>query len=70
MKLFFLMKKPGDYANKYLTARNTYYVCRVIRGKPGRGLEAFPRDRARPSGGIVDFVLKIGHPQPGLIDHV
>ncbi|EPQ13923.1 Cytokine receptor common subunit gamma [Myotis brandtii] len=34
MKLFFLMKIPGDYANKFLTARNTYYICKVARGTP------------------------------------
>ncbi|XP_054430210.1 uncharacterized protein CXorf65 homolog [Pteronotus mesoamericanus] len=39
MKLFFLMKIPGNYANKFLTARNTYYVCRVARGTPGTPLQ-------------------------------
>ncbi|XP_039697669.1 uncharacterized protein CXorf65 homolog [Pteropus medius] len=39
MKLFFLMKTPGEYASKFLTARNTYHVCRVTRGAPGSRLE-------------------------------
>ncbi|KAM8753431.1 uncharacterized protein CXorf65 homolog [Rhynchonycteris naso] len=38
MKLFFLMKKPGDYAIKFLTPRDTYYVCKVARGAPGSRL--------------------------------
>lgn len=70
MKLFFLMKIPGDYANKFLTARNTYYICKVARGTPGRGLGAFHRDRTRPSGWIVELVLKIGCPQPDPIDYL
>uniref|UniRef100_A0A8C5L4V8 Predicted gene 614 n=1 Tax=Jaculus jaculus TaxID=51337 RepID=A0A8C5L4V8_JACJA len=37
LKLFFLSKTPGDYACKFLTARNTYYVCKVERGAPGKG---------------------------------
>ncbi|XP_006943861.1 uncharacterized protein CXorf65 homolog isoform X2 [Prionailurus viverrinus] len=32
MKMFFVMKTPGDYASKFLTARSTYYVCKVERG--------------------------------------
>nr|XP_004660973.1 uncharacterized protein CXorf65 homolog [Jaculus jaculus] len=36
LKLFFLSKTPGDYACKFLTARNTYYVCKVERGAPGK----------------------------------
>ncbi|XP_016006311.1 uncharacterized protein CXorf65 homolog isoform X2 [Rousettus aegyptiacus] len=39
MKLFFLMKTPGEYASKFLTARSTYHVCRVTRGAPGTRLE-------------------------------
>lgn len=35
MKLLFLTKTPGDYASKFLTARNTYYICKVERGAPG-----------------------------------
>ncbi|MEJ1281443.1 hypothetical protein NN561_012393 [Cricetulus griseus] len=38
MKLLFLSKTPGDYASKFLTARSIYYVCKVERGAPGRGL--------------------------------
>nr|XP_040137929.1 uncharacterized protein CXorf65 homolog isoform X3 [Ictidomys tridecemlineatus] len=34
MKLLFLMKTPGEYASKFLTARDTYYVCKVERGAP------------------------------------
>lgn len=70
MKLFFLMKIPGDYASKFLTARSTYYVCKVARGTPGRGLGAFPRDRTRLSGWIVELVLKIGCPYPDPIDYL
>ncbi|XP_039109300.1 uncharacterized protein CXorf65 homolog isoform X2 [Hyaena hyaena] len=32
MKMFFVLKTPGDYASKFLTARSTYYVCKVERG--------------------------------------
>ena len=64
MQLFFLMKALGDYANKFLTARNTYYVCRVEHVAPGSGLGAFPRDRARPQRWTVNLVLQIGPPQP------
>ncbi|XP_058569141.1 uncharacterized protein CXorf65 homolog isoform X3 [Neofelis nebulosa] len=32
MKMFFVMKTPGDYASKFLTARSTYYICKVERG--------------------------------------
>ncbi|CAH6782887.1 uncharacterized protein CXorf65 homolog [Phodopus roborovskii] len=39
MKLLFLTKTPGDYASKFLTARNTYYVCKVERGAPGTRIE-------------------------------
>ncbi|XP_049975649.1 uncharacterized protein CXorf65 homolog isoform X1 [Alexandromys fortis] len=39
MKLFFLTKTPGDYASKFLTARNTYYVCKVERGAAGTRIE-------------------------------
>ncbi|XP_034342167.1 uncharacterized protein CXorf65 homolog isoform X1 [Arvicanthis niloticus] len=39
MKLLFLSKTPGDYASKFLTARNTYYVCKVERGAPGTRIE-------------------------------
>ncbi|KAM6151524.1 uncharacterized protein CXorf65 homolog [Rhynchocyon petersi] len=33
MKFLFL-KNLRDYANKFLTARRTYYVCKVKRSKP------------------------------------
>ncbi|KAM5195935.1 uncharacterized protein CXorf65 homolog [Hipposideros larvatus] len=39
MKLLFLMKSAGEYAIKFLTARNTYYVCKVVRGAPGTRLQ-------------------------------
>ncbi|KAF7474454.1 Hypothetical predicted protein [Marmota monax] len=42
MKLLFLMKTPGEYASKFLTARDIYYVCKVERGAPGRGLGIYP----------------------------
>ncbi|XP_027952374.1 uncharacterized protein CXorf65 homolog [Eumetopias jubatus] len=59
-KLLFLTKTPGDYASKFLTARNTYYICKVEPGAPGRGLGAFLKDRAGPSKWIVNL-----DPQPG-----
>nr|XP_045239625.1 uncharacterized protein CXorf65 homolog isoform X2 [Macaca fascicularis] len=35
MKMLFLMKPThAEYASKYLTARSTYYVCKVERGPP------------------------------------
>ncbi|XP_058569140.1 uncharacterized protein CXorf65 homolog isoform X2 [Neofelis nebulosa] len=39
MKMFFVMKTPGDYASKFLTARSTYYICKVERGARGTRLE-------------------------------
>ncbi|KAL1766981.1 protein model 614, (NCBI) [Sigmodon hispidus] len=39
MKLLFLSKTPGDYASKVLTARNTYYVCKVERATAGTRIE-------------------------------
>lgn len=39
LKLLFLTKTPGDYASKFLTARNIYYVCKVERGAPGTRIE-------------------------------
>lgn len=60
MQMFFLKKTLGDYANKFLTARDTYYVCRVEYGLAGSGLGAFPRDRARPQRWTVDLALQIG----------
>ncbi|XP_020006854.1 uncharacterized protein CXorf65 homolog isoform X2 [Castor canadensis] len=39
MKLLFLTKTPADYASKFLTVRNTYYVCKVVRGAAGTRLE-------------------------------
>uniref|UniRef100_A0A8C6RPC7 Predicted gene 614 n=1 Tax=Nannospalax galili TaxID=1026970 RepID=A0A8C6RPC7_NANGA len=35
MKLLFQSKTPEDYASKFLTARNTYYVCKVELGARG-----------------------------------
>ncbi|XP_008047056.1 uncharacterized protein CXorf65 homolog [Carlito syrichta] len=58
MKLFFLMKTPGDYASKFLTPRSTYYVCRVDRGAPGTRIENSYRA----------FVPLLKHPEPELID--
>ncbi|KAM4817882.1 uncharacterized protein CXorf65 homolog isoform 2-T2 [Thomomys bottae] len=39
MKLLFLTKTPTEYASKFLTVRNTYYVCKVERGAPGTRIE-------------------------------
>ncbi|XP_048192572.1 uncharacterized protein CXorf65 homolog [Perognathus longimembris pacificus] len=39
MKLLFLSKTPTEYASKFLTVRNTYYVCKVERGAPGTRIE-------------------------------
>ncbi|XP_057573436.1 uncharacterized protein CXorf65 homolog [Hippopotamus amphibius kiboko] len=58
MKLFFLMKTPGDYANKFLTARSTCYVCRVERGAPGTRLGSAYRA----------LVPLLKNPEPELID--
>uniref|UniRef100_A0A8C5S7W8 Chromosome X open reading frame 65 n=1 Tax=Laticauda laticaudata TaxID=8630 RepID=A0A8C5S7W8_LATLA len=35
LKLIFLVKFPEDNASKFLTARGTYYVCKVERGTTG-----------------------------------
>uniref|UniRef100_A0A671DL43 Chromosome X open reading frame 65 n=1 Tax=Rhinolophus ferrumequinum TaxID=59479 RepID=A0A671DL43_RHIFE len=58
MKLFFLMKPPGEYAIKFLTARNTYYICRVKRGSPGTRLQ----------NAYLAFVPLLKTPTPELID--
>ncbi|XP_016062865.1 PREDICTED: uncharacterized protein CXorf65 homolog [Miniopterus natalensis] len=58
MKLFFLMKIPGDYASKFLTARNTYYVCRVARGTPGTQL----------ANAYLAFVPLLKNPEHTLLD--
>ncbi|XP_053435163.1 uncharacterized protein CXorf65 homolog [Nycticebus coucang] len=58
MKLLFLMKTPGDNASKFLTARSTYYVCKVERGAPGTRLENSYRA----------FVPLLKNPEPELID--
>ncbi|XP_004777270.2 uncharacterized protein CXorf65 homolog isoform X1 [Mustela lutreola] len=58
MKLLFLTKTPGDYASKFLTARNTYYICKVERGAPGTRLENAYRA----------FVPLLKNPEPELID--
>ncbi|XP_012887111.1 PREDICTED: uncharacterized protein CXorf65 homolog [Dipodomys ordii] len=39
LKLLFLSKTPTEYASKFLTVRNTYYVCKVERGAPGTRIE-------------------------------
>ncbi|EPY77337.1 cytokine receptor common subunit gamma precursor [Camelus ferus] len=57
MKLLFLMKTPGEYANKFLTARSTYYVCRVKFGPPGTRFEKIYRA----------FVPLLKNPEPELI---
>uniref|UniRef100_A0A8D2H3E9 Chromosome X open reading frame 65 n=1 Tax=Urocitellus parryii TaxID=9999 RepID=A0A8D2H3E9_UROPR len=58
MKLLFLMKTPGEYASKFLTARDTYYVCKVERGAPGTKLENAYRA----------FVPILKNPEPELLD--
>ncbi|XP_004439922.1 PREDICTED: uncharacterized protein CXorf65 homolog [Ceratotherium simum simum] len=58
MKFFFLSKTPGEYASKFLTARSTYYVCRVDRGAPGTRLE----------NAYKAFVPLLKNPEPELID--
>uniref|UniRef100_A0A8C4MCE5 Chromosome X open reading frame 65 n=1 Tax=Equus asinus asinus TaxID=83772 RepID=A0A8C4MCE5_EQUAS len=57
MKFFFLLKTPGDYASKFLTVRNTYYVCRVERGPPG----------TRLGNAYKAFVPLLKNPEPELI---
>ncbi|XP_006768007.1 PREDICTED: uncharacterized protein CXorf65 homolog [Myotis davidii] len=58
MKLLFLMKIPGDYANKFLTARNTYYICKVARGTPGTQL----------ANAYLAFVPLLKNPDHTLLD--
>ncbi|XP_072812794.1 uncharacterized protein CXorf65 homolog isoform X2 [Vicugna pacos] len=58
MKLLFLMKTLEEYANKFLTARSTYYVCRVEFGPPGTRFENIYRA----------FVPLLKNPEPELID--
>uniref|UniRef100_A0A8C3VWL7 Chromosome X open reading frame 65 n=1 Tax=Catagonus wagneri TaxID=51154 RepID=A0A8C3VWL7_9CETA len=61
MKLFFLTKTPGDYANKFLTPRrSTYYVCKVERGAPGTQLENAYRA----------FVPLLKNPEPEMIENL
>ncbi|XP_060039503.1 uncharacterized protein CXorf65 homolog isoform X2 [Erinaceus europaeus] len=58
MKMFFLMKTPGEFANKFLTPRNTYYVCKIERGAPGtRLIHAYKA-----------FVPMLKNPEPELLD--
>ncbi|XP_054975921.1 uncharacterized protein CXorf65 homolog [Sorex araneus] len=58
MKLFFLMKTPGEYATKFLTPRNTYFVCKIERGAPGTRLAYSYRA----------FVPLLKNPEPELLD--
>uniref|UniRef100_G3SZR0 Uncharacterized protein n=1 Tax=Loxodonta africana TaxID=9785 RepID=G3SZR0_LOXAF len=58
MKLFFLLKTPEDYASKFLTARSTYYVCKVERGAPGTRIE----DSYRA------FVPLLKNPEPEMLE--
>ncbi|XP_059858027.1 uncharacterized protein CXorf65 homolog [Lagenorhynchus albirostris] len=58
MQMFFLKKTLGDYANKFLTARDTYYVCRVEYGLAGTVLQNVYRA----------FVPLLKNPDPKLID--
>ncbi|XP_009196044.1 uncharacterized protein CXorf65 homolog isoform X3 [Papio anubis] len=58
MKMLFLMKPTlAEYASKYLTARSTYYVCKVERGPPGTRLE----------NGYRAFVPLLKNPEPRLL---
>ncbi|XP_050998171.1 uncharacterized protein CXorf65 homolog [Acomys russatus] len=58
LKLFFLSKTPGDYASKFLTVRNTYYVCKVERGAPGTRIE----------NAYKAIVPLLKNPEPELVD--
>ncbi|XP_021009526.1 uncharacterized protein CXorf65 homolog [Mus caroli] len=58
MKLLFLSKTPGDYASKFLTARNIYYVCKVERGAPGTRIE----------NSYKAIVPLLKNPEPELVD--
>ncbi|XP_075394629.1 uncharacterized protein CXorf65 homolog [Tenrec ecaudatus] len=58
MKFLFLTKTPGDYASKFLAARNTYYICRVDRGAPGTRLE----------NAYKNFVPLLKNPDPDLLE--
>ncbi|XP_017372254.1 uncharacterized protein CXorf65 homolog [Cebus imitator] len=58
MKMLFQMKpNHTDYASKYLTARGTYYVCKVERGPPGTRMEA----------AYKGFVPLLKNPEPLLL---
>ncbi|KAM6143253.1 uncharacterized protein CXorf65 homolog [Erethizon dorsatum] len=58
LKMFFMTKTPGEYASKFLTVRNTYYVCKVEREAPGTRIENSYR-------GIVPLLK---NPEPELVD--
>ncbi|PNJ42622.1 CXorf65 isoform 4 [Pongo abelii] len=61
MKMLFLMKpNHAEYASKYLTARSTYYICKVERGPPGTRLENAYRA----------FVPLLKNPEPRLLGQV
>ncbi|XP_039109302.1 uncharacterized protein CXorf65 homolog isoform X4 [Hyaena hyaena] len=60
MKMFFVLKTPGDYASKFLTARSTYYVCKVERGARGTRLE----------NAYKAFVPLLKNPEPELLDNL
>ncbi|XP_063102115.1 uncharacterized protein CXorf65 homolog isoform X2 [Cavia porcellus] len=58
LKMFFMTKIHGEYASKFLTARNTYYVCKVERGAPGTRIENSYRA----------IVPLLKNPEPELVD--
>ncbi|XP_029786313.1 uncharacterized protein CXorf65 homolog isoform X2 [Suricata suricatta] len=60
MKMFFVMKTPGDYASKFLTARSTYYVCKVEHGARGTRLE----------NAYKAFVPLLKNPEPELLENL
>lgn len=49
LKLIFLVKFPEDSASKFLTARGTYYICKVERGTTGGCVQGAAHPRGQPS---------------------
>ncbi|XP_021106206.1 LOW QUALITY PROTEIN: uncharacterized protein CXorf65 homolog [Heterocephalus glaber] len=58
MKMFFMMKTPGEYASKFLTTLNTYYVCKMEHGVPETRIE----------NSYIAIVPLLKNPEPELVD--
>ncbi|EHB13493.1 hypothetical protein GW7_10719 [Heterocephalus glaber] len=57
MKMFFMMKTPGEYASKFLTTLNTYYVCKMEHGVPETRIE----------NSYIAIVPLLKNPEPELV---